>query len=59
MKDKFWDECSKEEQREVEEIVKQFKEARRNLHKAQKAYRNKIKKLNKKLDECEVKYEAE
>ncbi len=52
-----YSDCTREEHEEFEEIARQCKEANGKLNKARRAYRNKIKKLGKWLDECEAKYE--
>ena len=53
----YWEDCSSEEHAEFEEIERQYLEAKKKLSKEKKAFRNKMSRLIKKLDEVEGKYD--
>lgn len=55
----YWEDCSSEEHAEFEEIERQYLEAKKKLSKEKKAFRNKMSRLIKKLDEVEEKYDKD
>lgn len=57
---KLWENCSKEEKKEIEEIEKSYHLLKEELEKRvinKKQYRSKVKKLLKKVDELEAMYQ--
>lgn len=60
MKEKCWDECSKQERREVNEIDRQRKIALKQFQGGKISKEEHLKRLDKleaRLNECEAKYE--
>lgn len=60
MKEKYWDECSKQERREVNEIDRQRKIALKQFQDGKISKEEHLKRLDKleaRLNECETKYE--
>ena len=59
MKEKYWDECSKKERREVNEIDRQRKIALKQFQDGKISKEEHLKRLDKletRLNECEAKY---
>ena len=59
MKEKYWDECSKQERREVNEIDRQRKIALKQFQDGKISKEEHLKRLDKleaRLNECEAKY---
>ena len=60
MKEKYWNECSKQERREVNEIDRQRKIALKQFQDGKISKEEHLKRLDKleaRLNECEAKYE--
>lgn len=60
MKEKLWSECSKEEQREVNNLERRIKYAHKKRMKGEYTHEQYMviwKKLNKEIDEVERKYD--